>query len=385
MRGCGGKVLTFRRLAFLPFLPSATQLGLIAAMAKRKSRAEITVADGAGGMMKVEDRRFEKGDWPISFEIPPEDEQADRWTRYLRAECERRGWSLSSLGQLERAENSGTITVTAKGKPQLEIVWEHQRKGALRIKARLGAPSDLSLPEAGLLFDQVNDACRAATTQLIYVRGTLEYEGLAWRGECWLDDRTRLAPPTLQDETATLGPRIVHIDAMLDCIGEPDVPHARQQMLLEVSAFLSVVARQAFRLSFVNRAWVWTADMKGCEVKHLGYLEPSNPLAMPSRNAVKQAPLYDPDSPPLGIGVDTTEISLRADIADLWKSYRTLSEDKRIQFLQAAAKWQEAMMHWQDRPSLSFTLMVIACEALKPPNAGERLNCYGRARAGART
>src|SRR6516164_7378401 len=129
MRGCGGKVLTFRRLAFLPFLPSATQLGLIAAMAKRKSRAEITVADGAGGMMKVEDRRFEKGDWPISFEIPPEDEQADRWTRYLRAECERRGWSLSSLGQLERAENSGTITVTAKGKPQLEIVWEHQRKG----------------------------------------------------------------------------------------------------------------------------------------------------------------------------------------------------------------------------------------------------------------
>lgn len=115
--------------------------------------------------------------------------------------------------------------------------------------------------------------------------------------------------------------------------------------------------------------------MKGCEVRHLGYLEPSNPLKMPDLNSAKPVPLYAPDKPPQGI-LDQTEISLRADVADLWDLYRKLDTDKRVQFLQAAAKWQEAMMHWQDRPSLSFTLMVIACEALKPSDADDRHNCY---------
>jgi hypothetical protein len=56
--------------------------------------------------------------------------------------------------------------------------------------------------------------------------------------------------------------------------------------------------------------------------------------------------------------------------------YRSLGLQQRAQFLQAAAKWQEAIIHSQDRPSLSFTLMVIACEALKPPDADDRQNCY---------
>jgi hypothetical protein len=51
-----------------------------------------------------------------------------------------------------------------------------------------------------------------------------------------------------------------------------------------------------------------------------------------------------------------------------------LTPERRRQFLQTAAKWQEALVHWQDRPSLSFALMVIACEALKPPDADDRLN-----------
>jgi hypothetical protein len=36
-------------------------------MAKSKSKAIFSVADGAGGMMEMKDRRFEKGDWPISL------------------------------------------------------------------------------------------------------------------------------------------------------------------------------------------------------------------------------------------------------------------------------------------------------------------------------
>jgi len=172
------------------------------------------------------------------------------------------------------------------------------------------------------------------------------------------------------------GPRHVHVDTILECIGEPDVGYARQQRLLEVSAFLSVVMKKAVRLPDHGRAWTLTADMKGCEVRCLGYLEAVNPLSMPSRGTAKQVPLYALDNPPLGIDGSTNEMSLRSDIADLWGLYRSLSAEQRIQFLQAAAKWQEAIMHWQDRPSLSFTLMVIACEALKPSDADDRQNCY---------
>jgi hypothetical protein len=99
-------------------------------MAKSKPRSTIMVADGAGGMRKMTDHRFEAGDWPISFGIPVEGEQADLWPRYLAAACHRRGWAYPALGQLERAENSGTINVMANGKPELEIVWERKRNGA---------------------------------------------------------------------------------------------------------------------------------------------------------------------------------------------------------------------------------------------------------------
>jgi hypothetical protein len=53
-----------------------------------------------------------------------------------------------------------------------------------------------------------------------------------------------------------------------------------------------------------------------------------------------------------------------------------LGAEQRLQFLQAAAKWQEAMIHWQDRPSLSFALMAVSCEALKPSDTDKRQNCY---------
>lgn len=347
-------------------------------MVRSKPKSIFMVADGAGGMMKVTDLRFERGPWPITFEVPVEQGEAERWTRYLTVECERRGWTVASIGQIERAENSGTITVSANGRPQLEMTWERKRLGPMKVKVRSAAGSYLSKSAAKQFCKKVNKACNAGTTEPIYLRGTLRYDGKAWRGEYWLDDKTRLAPPSLQDETATHnGPRIVHVDATVECISQANVPSVRYQLLLEVSAFLSVVAGDAFRLADFNnsRAWVWTADMKGCEVRQLGYLEPSNPVTMPAPNTVEQVPLYDADNPPT-VPVQT-EISLRADTADLWSMYRSLSEDKRVQFLQAAAKWQEAKMVWQERPSLSYTLMVIACEALKPSDADDRLNCYG--------
>jgi hypothetical protein len=274
--------------------------------------------------------RREGVEFTPAYPLHAQQEQADRWPRYLSAGCHRRGWSSSGLGQIDRAENSGTITITANGQPQLDIVWERKRDRPMKVRARLASRSHLSLAEAGLFFEEVNESCGSAVTEPIYVRGTLQYDGLAWRGELWLDDKTRLAPPSLQDETAVIGPRIVHVDAILECVGQPDVAHMRQQMLLEVSAFLSVAMRKAIRLADQGRVWVWTADLNGCEVRNLGYLEPANPLSMPIPGTVKPVPLYALDNPPRGIDGSTNEISLRNDIADLWKLYRSLGAEQRV-------------------------------------------------------
>jgi len=63
----------------------------------------------------------------------------------------------------------------------------------------------------------------------------------------------------------------------------------------------------------------------------------------------------------------------------LWTRYRELKPELRRQFLQATAKWQEALAVWHDRrTTLSFALMVIACEALKPAgHASKGHNIYG--------
>jgi hypothetical protein len=249
-------------------------------------------------MMKMEDRRFEKGAWPISFEVPVANEEADRWSRYLSWLCHQRGWTTSGFGQLERAENSGTIAVIGNGKPKLDIVWERKRGGPLKVRARLAAASDISSSQAEEFLSEVNFRCRSATTATLYVRGTLEYEGLPWCGELWLDNNTRLAMPSLQDEMTLInGARIVHVDALLDCAGEPDVVNARQQMLLEMSLFLSVVMQCAVKLPAVGRVWTWLDDGKGSEVRNLGYLEPANPLSMPVRGTLKQVPFANRGRP----------------------------------------------------------------------------------------
>jgi hypothetical protein len=128
------------------------------------------------------------------------------------------------------------------------------------------------------------------------------------------------------------------------------------------------------RLLQFGRVWTFTTDMKGCEVRQLGYLEPTNPLTMPARGSIGQVPLHTPDNPPLW--QDVGEVSLPDDISELWGLFRSLDAELRLQFSQAAAKWQEALIHWQDRPSLSFALMAVSCEALKPTSADQRQNCY---------
>jgi hypothetical protein len=365
--------------SYIERYPPASNTSAVNEMAKTprsKPKAEVLVADGSGGMRKMEDRRFERGDWPISFEVPVEQEQADRWSRYLRWSCHTRSWQLAGLGQIDRPENSGTMSISSSAGPQIDLTWERKRDRPLKVRARPVASATLTLASAEEFFREVNDRCQSSHAVPLYLRGTLQYDGLPWLGELWLDTETRLAPPSRQDQTASLGPRFIHVDATRPCIGEPDVPFVRHQMLTEMSAFLSVALRRAVLLPTNGRVWVVTADLNSSEVRYLGYLEPENPLSMPSPGETRSVPLYPPDQPPRGIGPNDHELSVRADVADLWALFCSLSSAKRLQFLQSAAKWQEAMIHWQDRPSLSFALMAVSCEALKPPAADKRPNCY---------
>jgi hypothetical protein len=330
-------------------------------MARSKSKVVHMVADGAGGMMKVEDHRFEQN-WPIRFEVPTDQEQADHWLQYLNAECFRRGWNCPGIGQLERAENSGSLTINAGTTLQLAAIWERKRMGGLTVRARPG--TGLSLPEAREFLDRVTDQCRARATEQLFCRGTLEYIGRPWRGELWLDGSLRIAPPSRDDQPSLVnGARKIHIDGLLQCIGPPDRPRVLHQTLQEVSAFLSVVTGHAVEIERHGRAWTYMTGASDCEVRNLGYFETQNPTTMPARGTIPPTTLRRADDPDHGL---FNEQFVRDDVVELWQRYRALPANKRQQFLQAATKWQEAMMHWSERDTLSFALMVIACEVLKP-------------------
>jgi hypothetical protein len=341
-------------------------------MAKRKSRAVVMVADEAGGMVKVEDRRFKAADWPVCFDVPKG--QADRWFHYFDAECGSRGWSSSEMGQLERHENSGSITITAGANgPQLAVVWERKHLGALRVRAGPAEPPEFTASELAALFERINEQCRAGITRRSYRRGHLYYNGLRWSGELWLEDTVRLGPPTIQHEPDLSAPRVVLVDLLVDSVGPKDANYTFGQKLEELSAFLSVVLDCHVHPPQNRRTWTYILTPEGkplCDVRWLGYIEPDVPAQMPDRDTHKPMPMHAVTRPDFSFSVNSfvgaQELSLPVDIVDLWQAYRSLSLDKHRQFLQVAAKLQEAFAQAADRPSLSFALMVVACEALKP-------------------
>jgi hypothetical protein len=174
-------------------------------MAKAKPKATIMVADGAGGMAKVQDRRFEAGDWPIRFDVPGE--QADSWLKYFYAECEKRGWSSSGIGQFEARENSSSITVNAGGADdlQLAVVWERKRGGPLHVRARSAGVPEFPFTDAQKLFEQVNEQFQSGAMEQIYRRHQLEYEGLPWRASSGWTTLSGLAHPRFKMKQLSWG------------------------------------------------------------------------------------------------------------------------------------------------------------------------------------
>jgi hypothetical protein len=338
-------------------------------MAKAKPKSTLMVADGAGELVPLVDRRFEAASWPICLDVPKE--RADTWLQYLSAECGRRGWSSGGIVQLEARENSGSITIHTggAGQPQVAVVWERKPGGPLKVRCRSIGMPELPLPQLHELFKLVNQSSEAGITERVYRRGQLAFNGLAWRGEFWLDDTLRLGPAAQQYETALIGPRVILVDALVECIGASDAPLAFDQKLRELSAFLSVVTGTNVHLPVQGRAWTFTNGASDCAVRSLGYFQADNPQEMPGRgtaHAVPMKPVTRPDFSHRGIDGSTNEQELPADIADLWASYCALTTEQRRQFLQVAAKWQQALSHWGDQMTLNFALMVVACEALKP-------------------
>jgi hypothetical protein len=154
-------------------------------------------------------------------------------------------------------------------------------------------------------------------------------------------------------------------------VGPGDCPYAFDQRLRELAAFLSVVLGTAVRLHETRQAWTFSAGLSDCAVRSFGYFESANPDKMPTRGAARPVPLRPvsrPDFSLRGIDGTTNELATPADLGELWARFSALSPDRRRDFLQAAAKWQESLANWGKQPTLSFALMVVACEALKPPD-----------------
>jgi hypothetical protein len=328
-------------------------------------------------MTRVEDRRFDQAGWPIEFEIAAE--RADTWLQYLSVESQKRGWGVSGMGQMGARENSGSQTLTAGSEERLVLVWERKRigqsrtPGSLKIKARYEGLASPSF-DAREFLEHVNKLCIDGVKERVHCRGQLEYEGLSWLGELWLDDSVRLSAPTKQDETALFGPRIVIVDAEVLGIDRSDAFTAFNVKLRELSVFLSVVTRQEFQIPRSSqRAWTWTQNngQVECDVRWMGYVETSPVSAeMPKRDLQQPVPTVAVQRPDFSeraivVGRDT-ELTMPADVLELWRAFSELPLEPRKQFLQVATMWQLALSLGHANQTAAFTWMVAACEALKP-------------------
>lgn len=350
-------------------------------MGKAKSKAIAAVADGAGGMVEVRDRRFEQGDWPIRLCVPVD--RAATWFQYLEAECAKRGWAHGGIAQREARENSGSITIRTAGAvgPQVVIVWDRRRNRPLMLRARSDGTPQLPVAVIAEFLGTVDEHTCAGATAQFHLSGQVAYDGLPWHGELWLDNNLRLGPPSKQDNTALLGPRIVLVNALVDGI-DPSDAHARfEVMLREVSVFLTIVLGQYVHVPATNlRGWTWRVDSTGrleCDVCNLAYVEAEPATEMPHPGQVRQVsfrPVSRPDFSVRGIRIDDKELDLPSDIVEQWQRFVSLPADRRQQFVRAGSLWQLACSIDGEHATAAFALTVAACEALKPPERKFR-NC----------
>lgn len=341
---------------------------------KAKSKVSVFVGDGAGGMVPVEDRRFQQA-WPISFEVPlPE---VENWLVYLSEEGQRMGWSSSAMEQLEPRENSGSVTFRdSTGRAQVDVAWERMRDKPMKVRVGCSKGSEV-LPAALTEFvHRVRADSSARVTRSFFRAWHLTYGGLPWKGELWLATGLRLAAPSKQYERALFGPRVVVVAAEFQAISDSHASSFFAVMQRELAVFLSVVAGKHFEVSRNGESgWTWIQGADGemiSDVRSLGYWESQLPRDMPVKGALPNVPLEPTVRPEFergGLDEDSRELSMPADIVALWDKFDKLPLEKRRQFLQVASMWHAALSVWAQHETMRFALMVAACEALKPPDS----------------
>ncbi len=349
-------------------------------MPKTKSAAQAAVSDGSGGMVALEDHRFDDGPWAVTLEIPAV--HADAWMQYLHAECDDRGWSAGTFGQIGADENSQSMTIrtAAPGQsPEVTVIWERARGGPLRVRARINGDPQPSQDLVVGFIDRVNERLHAGGKQPFYRRGFLQYISLPWKGELWLDDNVRLGPPAQHAEWL-IAPQIIVVDTVVHAVGWRGANAEFGARLEELARFLSVVMRTNVRLPEVGHAWVIDQEKNRSEIRQIGYWEASERIDMPKPGeypAVPLRPVNRLDFGLHGITADDHEEWLPDDIYELWRCYVNLSEERRDQFQQAARALQSARLLGRENKTLSLALRVVACEALKPRGKKyDRMNVY---------
>ncbi len=353
-------------------------------MPKQKPSAQIHVADGAGGMRQVTDVRFEAGEWPIKLVVPAT--EAEVWMAHLSAEAEERGWSSSSVSQLEATENSGTLSVhtaTGRSPATLDIAWDRLRGKELRLRGRPSGDPVFSLDVARDFIDAVSARVRAGKTLRAHRQALLSYDGLPWRGELWLGTDHRLGPPSKHPDTL-LGPQILIVDAMIEGIGQQGVTANFQIRLQELRVFLGFVLGLNITISKSQLGWVSDVNAQGsivdCSLRHVGYVETAPSQGFPpvgSASPIERRTVTRPGLGPYGLTADMHERWVPADIEQLWTSFLQLPATKREHLLRAGNALLIARSMWPEQRTAYAAFLVVASEALKPPGKRhDRMNIY---------
>ena len=346
-------------------------------MPQQKPSATMLVADGQGGLRALDDHRFDPGDWPINFAVPPGD--AIPWMAHLDAECESRGWGSGGLAQLEPAQNSGSMTLRAASSgpsPALEIAWEKQRNEQLLVRARAAGNPVLAMDVAHEFFAAVDARLQNRTTLRAHRRAWLTYDVLPWRGELLLDRDLRLGPPSKHPD-ALFGPQVVVVDAIVEGIGWQGVSAQFQRTLFELRVFLSVVLGGHFEEVKWTRGWAYESNELGqiteCRLTTLGYAETQDSPEFPSVGAapsIERRAVSRPGIGKLGVTIgicaDMTERWVPDDIEQLWATFSSLPSDKRNHFTKAGNAYLIAQSMWPEQRTAYASFLVVACEALKP-------------------
>jgi hypothetical protein len=198
------------------------------------------------------------------------------------------------------------------------------------------------------------------------------YDGLAWRGELWLDAGLRLGPPSKFPEALT-GRQDVVVDAMVEGIGQQGITENFQIRVHQLVIFLGCVLGMRLAPVRWRREWVPEVDADGriedCTLRSVGYSELSPVPGFPQVGIAEPVERRDVARPGLGqvgIWADMHERWVPSDIEDLWAMFVSLPSAKKEQLMRAGNAYLIAGSMWPDQRTAYATFLVVACESLKP-------------------